>query len=70
MRKKLSMFENKINSNHVAFVFFISLLVVALASGSVVAKTKYNEIEVLNGATIKGTAKWKGDNCFLKEKVI
>lgn len=52
--------KNKVGQHYLGIGLLLNLLVLILACGSAVAG-KYKEIEVLNGATIKGVAKWKGD---------
>jgi hypothetical protein len=54
------MLKSKINSSQLMVGFLLNFLVIAFVSGHAIAKSKYKEIEVANGATIKGVAKWKG----------
>jgi len=68
--KKLAMFKNKVNNNHFMFAFFITLLSIAFVAGSAIAKSKYKEVDVLDGATIKGFTKWKGDIPKLPEITV
>ena len=52
---------NLLTNNLKFYAVFISMGIVFSMNAEVLAKTKYKEIKVKDGATIKGFAKWKGD---------